>query len=35
MAGITSITNVSSGAIKAAEFIMHKENGMYSMNDIV
>ena len=23
------------GAIKAAEFIMHKENGMYSMNDIV
>lgn len=31
----TSRSVFARGAIKAAEFIMHKENGLYSMNDLV
>lgn len=31
----TSRSVFARGAIKAAEFILHKENGLYSMNDMV
>ena len=31
----TSRSVFAQGAIKAAEFIIHKENGLYSMNDMV
>ena len=31
----TSRSVFAQGAIKAAEFILHKENGLYSMNDMV
>lgn len=31
----TSRSVFARGAIKAAEFILHKENGLYSMNDLV